>query len=516
MDDTQKDGSDSDWDSTLDFTSPRQPIGNFMPRMQDEIEDEESALSNESDVDEANIDASVQEKNSVNTERNLLQPRDERSRSPSPLQKENNIIKAQQQKTTPRRTPRQAEGDAAANQYSQEKEPPPYNFKEAVTGKFTPEPGGRQPPGKERKGNTYDPAPSPTPRGIPVQQGSIRSIGSWDESDPDERTLKELRTNFNKEKQKEEQQKSRQRELEERSYAEDPPHTNRSETTWKSWAKDKIQRKPKTSQQTQQQSQQVTPQITPQLRHQPRQDASQMSQVSAQRAPLRVEVSPPSVTHSTAYQYPTPSPQVPPPREVHIPQYDMRQMQAASYTEIVGAEFPDEPKKLFVYDEDRGRYTYYFGHGNLKYFEVNDDFDEAKLPPYADKCERLSKRIWQEIFAVIRIVFCVFIWFFIELFRYVAKHIFQPIVHGIFATIGDFVFKPFLSALFNGFMQPFSIFLWNVFTGMRHVFRPIGEILERVFEQFAMLFRSIRLFEINWNTAGPYRQQVEYNSAQVI
>ena len=70
MDDTQKDGSDSDWDSTLDFTSPRQPIGNFMPRMQDEIEDEESALSNESDVDEANIDASVQEKNSVNTERN--------------------------------------------------------------------------------------------------------------------------------------------------------------------------------------------------------------------------------------------------------------------------------------------------------------------------------------------------------------------------------------------------------------------------------------------------------------
>ena len=31
------------------------------------------------------------------------------------------------------------------------------------------------------------------------------------------------------------------------------------------------------------------------------------------------------------------------------------------------------------------RYTYYFGHGNLKYYEVNDDFYEAVLPTYADK-----------------------------------------------------------------------------------------------------------------------------------
>ena len=69
MDDTEKDGSDSDWDSTLDFTSPRHPVGNFMPRMQrSEIEDEESALSNESDVDveEEQIDVNVSEKNVIN------------------------------------------------------------------------------------------------------------------------------------------------------------------------------------------------------------------------------------------------------------------------------------------------------------------------------------------------------------------------------------------------------------------------------------------------------------------
>ena len=102
-----------------------------------------------------------------------------------------------------------------------------------------------------------------------------------------------------------------------------------------------------------------------------------------------------------------------------------------------------------------------------------------------------------------------------------AKHIFQPIVHGIFATVGDFIFKPFLSALFNGFLQPLSIFFWNVFTGMRHMFRPIGEILERVFQQFAILFRSIRLFEITWITGGQLQRQQQvdanaYNPVQVI
>ena len=39
-------------------------------------------------------------------------------------------------------------------------------------------------------------------------------IGSWDESDPDEKTLRELRANYNKEKQKEEAQKLRRKELE--------------------------------------------------------------------------------------------------------------------------------------------------------------------------------------------------------------------------------------------------------------------------------------------------------------
>ena len=86
------------------------------------------------------------------------------------------------------------------------------------------------------------------------------------------------------------------------------------------------------------------------------QDASQMSQVSAQQAPLRIEVSPPSETHS--YQYPRPSPHIPPQRETYSPQFDVGHVAATSYAEIVGEEYANEPKKLYVYDEDRGRWDF--------------------------------------------------------------------------------------------------------------------------------------------------------------
>lgn len=114
----------------------------------------------------------------------------------------------------------------------------------------------------------------------------------------------------------------------------------------------------------------------------------------------------------------------------------------------------------------------------------------------------MVQRVWKEVFALFRILFSVVIWFFVELFRFLARHLFQPLIIGIFVTMGDFVVKPFLSAVFNGFVQPGSIFLWNVFTGLRHMFSPFGLILQRVFEQFAMLFRSIRLFEITWVSRG--------------
>ena len=92
------------------------------------------------------------------------------------------------------------------------------------------------------------------------------------------------------------------------------------------------------------------------MQHQPRpvrQDASQISQISAHPAPLRIEVSPPS--EAASFQYPRPTPQVPPPRETYSPHFDTGHVAATSYADMVGEEYANEPKRLYMYDEDRGR-----------------------------------------------------------------------------------------------------------------------------------------------------------------
>lgn len=145
----------------------------------------------------------------------------------------------------------------------------------------------------------------------------------------------------------------------------------------------------------------------------------------------------------------------------------------------------------------RYRYT------QIQYFELN-------VFSLIFRVDRLMQRIWQEVFAILRMALSIVIFFIVELLKFLAKHIFQPLVIAIFMSFGDYVIKPLLSVFFNGMVQPVSIFMWNVFSGMRHMFNPIGEILRRVFEQLAMLLRSVRLFEVTYvysdRDTGPARR----------
>ena len=136
----------------------------------------------------------------------------------------------------------------------------------------------------------------------------------------------------------------------------------------------------------------------------------------------------------------------------------------------------------------------------------------------AFKCrvDKVMQRVWKEVFAVLRIILSVLIWFLVEFARFLAKHIFQPIIIGVFVTLGDFVMKPFLSAVFNGFMQPLSIFFWNTFTGLRHMFSPVGEILHRMLAQVAMLCRSIRLFEVHWVSRDASQTRLNQSGLQSV
>lgn len=114
------------------------------------------------------------------------------------------------------------------------------------------------------------------------------------------------------------------------------------------------------------------------------------------------------------------------------------------------------------------------------------------------RSELLAYKVWEEFFSVLRFPVDFILIFFIELAKFVCRHIFQRLLVGLISVVCDYAFKPFLAVVFNGMLQPVLVFTWNVIVSIRRVSEPLIDILRNLFQQVAMLFQAIRLVE--WNT----------------
>lgn len=444
---SDKDDTDSEWDSTLDFTSPRQENKVSRPP---EIEDEDASHHD-----------SIMDK---------------------PKPKERTTVPFTDQKPEDYTYAEVVRKEKQPQKISKES-PPPYNFRAAVSGNITPQQNDPPPPGKDRKGTTYDVSKTP----IPVsQQESIMSTGSWDDTDEDEKTLKELRETFKTEKKKEQEAEELRLKLE--SQAEDKPDegqlTNRSEATWKSWASfgSKLGRSSNRSNKGKKKKKEGK--TVPTYKDEGHYDAVDIAQV---RAGIQRQNPPPVNVF-----------QAQPQKEVKEQPVEPEKIEDVNYTDFKPAAMPPP----YIIKEEAGT-TYYFGHGAVQYLEVDNEEEEAMMPKLADRLETIFQRIWQEFFGALRIVTSFFILFVVELFKYIIKYVFQPIFIGIFITTGDYVMKPVLSVLFNGFMHPTGVFCWNCCVTTKVVCNPIVEILRKILLQFAMCCRSVRCAQIFWKT-GEY------------
>jgi hypothetical protein len=70
------------------------------------------------------------------------------------------------------------------------------------------------------------------------------------------------------------------------------------------------------------------------------------------------------------------------------------------------------------------------------------------------------------------------------------------IVGGI-QLASDYFFKPLLSILFNGVIQPILILLYNIATSVRDCCEPIAITLGFFLREIGNLCRSIRLVDVN-------------------
>ncbi|XP_061183089.1 uncharacterized protein LOC133191357 isoform X2 [Saccostrea echinata] len=446
--------TDSEWDSTLDFTSPRQT--GDKRSVPPEIEDEEASRQD-----------SVVER---------------------PKPKERTSLPANQ--TPEDYTYAEVVRKDKQPQKKSKESPPPYNFRPAVSGNITPQ-KTEPPPGKDKKGTTYDvTTKGKTPAS---QQDSIMSTGSWDDTDEDEKTLRELRETFKTEKKKEQEAESLRLRLESQAEdikADEGQMTNRSENTWKSWASfgNKLGR---SSNRSNKGKKTKKGKSVPTYRDEGHYDAVDVAQVRA--AVQRQE--PPSHNMFQAHPNNEVKEQGHPPDKDHD----------ISFTDFKPAYMAPP----YIVKEEAGSMTCYFGHGSVQYLEVDNEEEEAMMPKLADRLEGIFRRIWQEFFGALRIVTSFFILFVVELFKYIIKYVFQPIFIGIFMTTGEYVMKPVLSVLFNGFMQPTGVFCWNCCVTSKLVCSPIIQILQKILEQFAKCCRHVRCVEIFWKTGKPGPRNVE-------
>ncbi|XP_044254974.1 uncharacterized protein LOC123005341 [Tribolium madens] len=136
---------------------------------------------------------------------------------------------------------------------------------------------------------------------------------------------------------------------------------------------------------------------------------------------------------------------------------------------------------------------YYFDHGNAQYLHTTDTPPVMKCEIIAEKTEKYTTKFWAEFFASIHIGVSFCVSFILQLFKFLLYSIFRPIFVGLMQMWSDYLFKPFLTTLFNGVIQPFLIFLYNIATSVRDLCDPIAEAFGYYCRELAVLLRAIRL-----------------------
>ncbi|XP_070207345.1 uncharacterized protein [Littorina saxatilis] len=296
------------------------------------------------------------------------------------------------------------------------------------------------PSGRDRKGNKYEP-PSQSRVPVAVDEGPVPD---WDDSDAEQQTLRELRTTLQKEKTRENESKAAQKAL-----PDDGDHSSmagRNPPILEKWMQGRDEKK----------------------RQKNGQEENQQD----------VAISQGRKTGVTA-----------------LPSFWSDRGNRNDVNVTPRGDSPYQP--LVIKDPDGNRFLYVFSEGSNEFYEVEEEDTDAVMPKTAERVEKLMKRGLQEFYGALRIVTSFIVLLVLETLSFVVGHIARPLVMGVIATAGNQLVKPVLAGAFNFIVQPFTIFAWNVLSGLRHVCQPVIDILDAVMSKCAILLRSFRLVEVN-------------------
>ncbi|XP_014284440.1 uncharacterized protein [Halyomorpha halys] len=148
---------------------------------------------------------------------------------------------------------------------------------------------------------------------------------------------------------------------------------------------------------------------------------------------------------------------------------------------------------------------YCFDHLNTSYFRTCDQPPPLITDIAMEKTEEVATRFWAEIFGFIHVIIAFFIAFILQLYKFLLYSIVRPIMVGLVQLTSDYFFKPLLTITYNGFTQPFLVFLFNVAASIRDLCLPIAKGLGYFISEIAGLLRAIRLVDCGRNSSYQMR-----------
>lgn len=142
---------------------------------------------------------------------------------------------------------------------------------------------------------------------------------------------------------------------------------------------------------------------------------------------------------------------------------------------------------------------YPFDHGCAEYLRTHDCPPQILSLVLAEKATHYATRFWAEVFGSLQIAVAFVVTFLLQCYRFVLYSLVNTLLVGFLHMTSDYLVKPLLTVIFNGFLQPPMIFCFNVLSSIRDILEPIADTLNNFMKPVATVGRSVRLIHATYN-----------------
>lgn len=140
---------------------------------------------------------------------------------------------------------------------------------------------------------------------------------------------------------------------------------------------------------------------------------------------------------------------------------------------------------------------YYFDRGNSDFLRTTDATPAVYSETLLIQTEYYANRVWAELFGILQIAVTFFLSFVLQFYRFILYSVFRMFIVGLFQITSDYFLKPLITVVYNSFIQPPFILLYNIMTSMQDSLIPLAQTVNNFLIPFTNILKSIRLITVN-------------------